>query len=301
MARGSPPEWPTSPPTGSTSLPTGSRQSHAAHVAKKCRRRSADGRSPASLAVRAASTDQARPGRPPNGAESRPRAFAHALTCLANPANAGPWPLTEASTASASLTALSATAAASPNSARRSTASMGSSGPVATTARSTSSPSSRSRRPGTRAPTTSRTSQASCVTSLNFARTVASSTGPGSAATRSRSAPGSAQPMRREPTTCTTPSGNASATRRVTRLGHAYPAVLVIPADLVQRRLFPPAHLSRPQTHRPPHPHRLVPASRQQRQLADPGGHGGEPGRAGGGQGVRVGGAAQAQVGVKPS
>ena len=152
--------------------PTGSRQSHAAHVAKKCRRRSAADRSPASPAVRAASTDQARPGRPPNGAESRPRALAHALTCLASRAKAGPWAPTEASTASASLTALSAIAAASPNSARRSTASAGSSDPVATTARSTSSPPSRNRRPGTRAPTTSRTSPASRVASLNLTRTV---------------------------------------------------------------------------------------------------------------------------------
>nr|WP_263655299.1 hypothetical protein [Nonomuraea aurantiaca] len=98
---------------------TGSCQSQAAQVLKKWRRRSVSDPSAASRTVRAARTAQARPGKPPNGAESRPFARAHAFTWRARRAKrscAGP---SAARIAAASLTALRAMAAASHSSARR--------------------------------------------------------------------------------------------------------------------------------------------------------------------------------------
>ncbi len=194
----------------------GSRQSQAAQVPKNSRSRAAGDRSAASRTVRAASTAQATPGSPPNGAESSPRARAHAFTSRVSRTNAAcrseP---AKSRTASASLTELSAIAAASPSSARSATACAGSTAPVVTTTRSTSSPAVRSRSPGTRAPFTSRSPSASGRAAATRSRTSAIPTVPGRAATRSRSAPGRAQPMRRDPARCSTPSPSACAIRAV--------------------------------------------------------------------------------------
>ncbi|CAM5514741.1 hypothetical protein SAVIM40S_05351 [Streptomyces avidinii] len=196
---------------------TGSRQSQAARLPKNSRSSASGGSAPASCTVRAARTAQASPGSPPNGAESRPRARAHAFTPRASPANAAcRSPPTRARTASASVTALSAGAATSPSSARRATACAGSSPPVATATRSTDSAPTRNRSPGTRAPLTSRNRTASGSAAATRSRTRATSAWPGRAATRSRSDSGSAQPMRRDPARCTCASPRAALMRAVT-------------------------------------------------------------------------------------